>query len=307
MKAFHRSALQITLILGLALCNTAFAAPPNRGIEATSAPTTTTKPSEIGRVAPWTVILNPNLPLTQRQRALSAVEHKALRGDVFELYLLGSLYHMGQHGRRALVRKNLVKASLYLGNAAVRGNVLAMAKMAEIEYATHDYREAMNWAQIYAHYASLLPRGRQPRDGYAAELVKRILDKLGQSAMPSVMRDADSFIALHDAPIRAYAARQQSDDIVLRNRRPVPFLTPEGRLAPRAGFADYLLAFKPDGSLSHAWLLDAVPDPRLGLALQRTADEAHASAVTATSGKSTRYAWLPVIYDDGRYRVALRH
>ncbi|TAL84803.1 MAG: hypothetical protein EPN74_10350 [Rhodanobacter sp.] len=298
--------LQAALALGLSLCGSAYAAPPMNALGSNPVPATA-KLAETGLIAPWAVILNPNLPLIQRQHALAAVEHKALRGDVFELYMLGSLYHMGEYGRSALVRKNLVKASLYLGNAAVRGSVLAMAKMAEIKYATHDYREAMNWAQIYAHYASLLPRGRRPHDGYVAELVKRILDKLGQSAMPSIMRDADSFMALHDATIRTYAAHQRRNDIVLRGRRSVPFLTAEGQLAPRAGFADYLLGFKPDGSLSQVWLLDAVPDPQLGLALQRTVDQTRASAVAATSGESsTRYAWLPVIYDDGRYRVALQ-
>src|SRR5690348_11223002 len=99
----------------------------------------------------WSVILDPQQPLAVRQQRLAALERDAQTADQGELYLLGSLYEMGPHASGAPVARDLDKATLYLGNAALRGSLLAMAKMAEIKLATRNYREAMIWAQVFAH------------------------------------------------------------------------------------------------------------------------------------------------------------
>jgi hypothetical protein len=252
-------------------------------------------------------VLDKNVPLARRRQELSKIEQAAQAGDQHDLYVLGSLYHMGQHAPGSPVRQDLVKASLYLGNAATRGSVLAMAKMAEIKLATRQYREAMNWAQIYGHYALLLPKGDRPHDGYAAELVQRIVDKLGRSAMPDVMRDVNSFIASHDADIRAGTDSNLTGGVLHPAAKSRPYVAPGGRIAPYAGFADYLLAFNADGSLANAWLLDAVPTSDLGLTLRKYAREMRVPPASARDAKTLRYAWMPVLYDDGRYRVAPVH
>jgi hypothetical protein len=254
----------------------------------------------------WAQVLDDSLPLAQRQRVLASIEEQAQASDQHTLYALGSLYHMGQHARTSPVPQDLVKARLYLGNAAMRGSILAMAKMAEIRLTERQYREAMNWAQIYGHYAALLPRGDRPHDGYTAELIRRIAERLGQSAMPDVMRDVDSFVAGHDAEIRAGAGSQLNGQ-TLHPTRSKPYIPPAGRLVPQAGFADYLLAFKVDGSVAHAWLLDATPDPDLGARLRRYAEEMQVPAAVPDAQRPWRYAWLPVIYDDGRYQVRSMH
>ncbi len=264
-------------------------------------------PERIALNASWAQVLDKNVPLDRRQQALSKIEQQAQTGDQHDLYVLGSLYHMGQHAPGSLVRQDLVKASLYLGNAATRGSVLAMAKMAEIKLATRHYREAMNWAQIYGHYALLLPKGNRPHDGYAAELVQRILDRLGNSAMPEVMRDVNSFIASHDADIRAGTDSNLTGEALHPVPNDKPYVAPGGRITPYAGFADYLIAFNDDGSVAHAWLLDAVPDPDLGLTLRKYAREMRVPPVHEGIGKAWRYAWMPVIYDDGRYRAKPMH
>ena len=293
----------LVTILGvfLILCGSASAATPASTQDPAAAS------GRIALNASWAWVLDKNAPLAQRRQELSKIERDAQTGDQHDLYVLGSLYHMGQHAPGSLVRQDLVKASLYLGNAATRGSVLAMAKMAEIKLVTRQYREAMNWAQIYGHYALLLPKGDRPHDGYAAELVQRIIDKLGKSAMPEVMRDVDSFIASHDADIRAGTDSKFTGEVLHPGPKARPYVAPGGRIAPYAGFADYLLAFNADGSVADAWLLDAVPTPDLGLILRKYVREMRVPPAKARNAKRLRYAWMPVLYDDGRYRVTPVH
>jgi hypothetical protein len=63
--------------------------------------------------------------------------------------------------------------------------------------------------------------------------------------------------------------------------------------APSAGFADYLLAFKPDGRLGHAWLIDAVPDPVLGETLRTYAENMTAASVPGGSETGLRMRGCP--------------
>lgn len=272
------------LMMGLGLAGQAMAA---------AAPDDSTKA--------WSVVLDPQQPLALRQKTLAGLEQNAQDDDQAQLYLLGSLYHMGVHASGAPVAQDLDKATLYLGNAALRGSLLAMAKMAEIKLATRKYREAMIWGQVFAHYAMLLPEGERPPEGYIAELVQRILDKLGRSSMAQVMPDVASFIAKHDAGIRAGTRSHLGGKAPRPVPRERPVITPDGRFTMQSGVADYLLVFRPDGSVAHAWLLDAVPEAALGETLRHYVSE---MTLPADSGASLRYAWLPAMFDDHRYRAA---
>jgi hypothetical protein len=276
------------LLVGLGLAGPAASAATDRG----------------DSTAAWSVILDPHQPLAERQQALAKLEQDAQSDGQSELYLLGSLYHMGPHASGAPVPQDLDKATLYLGNAALRGSLLAMAKMAEIKLDTRKYREAMIWAQVFAHYAMLLPEGERPPEGYTAELVQRILDKLGRSSIPQVMPDVAAFIAQHDADIRAGTDSHFDGKAVRPRPKERSVVTPNGRFAPQSGFADYLLAFGPDGSVAHAWLLDSVPDPALGETLRHYVSEMAIPEQPAGTGARLRYAWLPAMFDDHRYQAA---
>jgi hypothetical protein len=300
MRDEHPRSLATAVLLFALLCASASAAAP--------APTESSPaPDLIALNGYWAQVLDGSVPLAQRQQALSKIEQEAQTGDQHDLYVLGSLYHMGQNAPGSLVQQDLVKASLYLGNAATRGSVLAMAKMAEIKLATRQYREAMNWAQIYGHYALLLPKGDRPHDGYAAELVQRIIDKLGKSAMPEVMRDVNSFIASHDADIRVHTDGNLAGEVLHPWPKDKPYTAPNGRIAPYGGFADYLIVFNVDGSVANVWLLDAVPNAELGLTLRKYASDMRVAPARASIGRALRYAWMPVMYDDGRYRANPMH
>ena len=295
-RRFCHAISWLCLIVGVAAVMPALAAVPAVPAAAAAGRAASTKT--------WAVILDPQVPLATRQQALAQLEQSTKSNDQHNLYLLGSLYWMGRHASGAPVQRDLDQAAIYMSNAAIHGSLLGMAKMAEIDLAIHKYSEAMIWAQVYAHYAMQLPRDERPNDGYTAELAQRIIDKLGRVGITQAMPQVINFIALHDADIRAGT----DSDFGGRQPHPVskarPYLTPSYRFEPKSGMADYLLAFHADGSEAHAWLLDAIPDPALGEALQRYAREMTLPPTKAKAGDGLRYAWFPMMFDDHRYRVA---
>ena len=99
----HRLAAVLATLL--ILCSSASAATP---IPAQ-------KPVATDRIAlnaSWARVLDKNVPLVRRQQELSKIEQEAQTGDQHDLYVLGSLYHMGQLASGSLVQQDLVKASL---------------------------------------------------------------------------------------------------------------------------------------------------------------------------------------------------
>jgi hypothetical protein len=302
MNRPHKSSFLLLVAAALGLSGTvvAYQINPKPGINVDGQVS-----SKASRDESWARILDHNVPLAERRSALAAIEADAASDDQHDLYLLGSLYHMGYYSGGVLEKQDLEKARLYLGNAATRGSILAMAKMAEINLAEHRYREAMNWAQIYAHYDSLLPARVRGHDGYPAELIKRVGDRFGLTSVDEVMPDVNSFIAAHDADIKAGADSRHDGESIQPHAKSNSKTTPGGRLSPTSGIADYLLAFKPDGSVASVWVLDAIPSEKLGLAMREVVDEMEVPK--ASEGAGVRYAWVPLLYSNGRFRERPMH
>ncbi|QRN52942.1 sel1 repeat family protein [Dyella caseinilytica] len=258
--------------------------------------------------ASWSQVFDSTVPLADRQRILTNLEADATQSnDPHALYMLGSLYHMGQHAPGSPVQENPQKATLYFGNAAIRGSVLAMAKMAELELAAGQYREAMNWAQIYAHYALMSKRDSQSRNAYAAELVQRVQDHISESQMTAIMKDVNSFVATYDTEIKVGIA----GEAILNHLHPTsvrnhfkPAL--DDRL-PDSGIADFIVAFKPDGSVANVQLLDAVPRIDVVATLREYAEKMTVTPVPDGGDHALRYAWIPTMLNDRRYRIATKH
>ena len=256
--------------------------------------------------AEWAALFDENTPLADRQRVIANLEQSPDLNDPHDLYMLGSLYHMGQHAHGSPVQEDQQKASLYLGNAAIRGSILAMAKMAELKLTAGQYREAMNWAQIYAHYALLSNADYTPRESYAAELVNRIMDQLGQGAMPDVMKDVNSFVAANDTAIRVGMA----GEAMLEHLHPKSpghhyYVAPFGQRLPTSGFADYILSFRPDGTVANIQLIDAVPRTDMGAVLHEMAQGM--TVKPNSQDKTPRYAWVPLLMGNEHYRLWSRH
>lgn len=263
---------------------------------AQSSPITSTKPPN---EAAWATIVDHDVPLEQRRKALAALEGDA--GDLgpADLYVLGSIYHSGRHSGGLLDQVDPIKASLYFGNAATRGSIPAMAKMAELKLASHEYREAMNWAQIYGHYILAEAPQKDASHGYAAELVKRISSHFGNN-IDDVMRDVDAYIAAHDAQIRA-GAREDAMFRAAQVRLDNAYLaTPGQTLPPLSCIADFLVVLRANGTVERALPIDIAPDQSMLEAMGHALAKARTAETTDTS---PRYALMTAVLDNGQYRT----
>jgi hypothetical protein len=256
--------------------------------------------------AQWASLFDQSKPLADRERMLAQVEQSPDLRNPKDLYALGSLYHMGKNAPGSPVDDNPQKASLYLGNAAIRGSVYAMAKMAELKLAAGQYQEAMNWAQIYSHYALLAPEtSHSPRESYAAELVSRIKSHVTDTQMAATMKDVNSFVALNDAQIRAGMQADALNDGDRPNRLMHHRVQLPDSRRPDTGIADYLIAFKPDGSAANVQLVDAVPRPEVGGTLRNWAKSV--TLQPAPEGNALRYAWVPMVIGNKDYHMDDSH
>ncbi|WP_266183389.1 hypothetical protein [Dyella humicola] len=294
----------VALWTAVGVCLACATARPAAATEDTGSPAsmdTSTSPPMSDQA--WAALFDQDIPLDERQRTLASLEHRPRLEDPQDLYMLGSLYHMGQHAHGSPVQADTEKAGLYFANAAVRGSVLAMAKMAELKLAAKDYHEAMNWAQIYAHYALASTERDTAGESYAAELIKRIDDHVERSAMDAIIKDVRSFEMAYDASIRAgMTSAVAHHDLHPTTHRHHVDVTP-GTRGPDSGMADVLVAFRADGTAASVQVLDAVP-----LTTPDDSVVAHARSMTVSpsDGAALRYAWVPIILGDGRYYVHYR-
>jgi hypothetical protein len=270
-------------------------------------------PSDLSERPDPALLLDINTPLNERQNIFSAFEKLANDGDTPSQYIVGSIYRIGQQLPASPVERDMVKAQLYLSNAATHGEILAMAKMAEMELSTGNYLEAMNWAQIFGHYSALLPQKLRPSPGYTAELIERIDEKFDRAKLPDVVKNVNIFIANYDgvinAGIKTAQMRDSGTDIYPVSPSERQYMPGTGNskfanLSPKAGFVEFLIVFKPDGSAQKALVLDSIPDPYLGKALSYIAAAYRVNSVNGAKNDSPRYAWVPVMFDDNRYRLS---
>jgi len=228
-------------------------------------------------------------------------KRRALAGDIYAQYVIGSLYRAGEHLPHGFVKDDPDEAARYLSTAAAHGYLNAMAKMAELELARGHALEAMIWAQLYGHYSGAAKPTKDDRNkagDYLADLLHRIYDRFDNARMGEVDRDLNAFVAEHDADVRAgmkanrrrYASSSAGPTKKLDLKfQPPPTDPLHGR---RDTLADYVVAFGPDGHAEQAWLLDAVPDMRTGIELKSVALRMQVDADASTT--ALRYALLPV-------------
>lgn len=243
--------------------------------------------------SPYIGLLDTRVPLAQRQALFARIQRQADTGDITAQYFVGSLYRVGDKLQASPVPTDLAKARMYLSNAAIHGHLYAMAKMAEIGLDTGNYREAMNWAQIYAHYLRAEQLLYEPaQNHYVAELLGRISKGFDKNQYPAVVYDLNTFLANYDADIRAGISVTRQ----IRMEEHSPFVKSSSRFAtPRAGFADFLIAIKPDGSVENAWLLDGTPDLSVGYHVRDAIMEMKAPA---EPGAGLRYTWRAQAWND---------
>lgn len=250
-------------------------------------------------------LLNPDTPLQERQAMFSDLEARAQGGDPKALYVAGSLYRIGNALPGSPVARDLAKARLYLSNAATHGEILAMAKMAELEVTSMHPMEAVTWAQIYGHYAMLQPEAYRPSEGYLAELVERASRGIGKAQLQDVVDHLNAFITAYDSSVRSGAQKIDtlSPDLVPVEIPHTSITFHSSDYLPQAGFADYLVAFAPDGTVKDILLLDATPDFKLGNMLRNKLKGYRVGSAPSPDSATVRYVFIPVVFDDGKYQL----
>ncbi len=258
----------------------------------------------------YATLLDPDADMLKRQHEFSELESLAKSGNLQALYCAGSLYRAGHILPHALVDRDLTKARLYLSHAAVNGKLEAMRKLAEIELVAKHPVEAMVWAQVFAHYEPLLEK--MPPDladkGPVADLLARTFDAFGSRDIKAVQRDVGAFMQQYDSTISAASKKTlqiqacPDNQMISAGEVQQPAGTNSGAFMDgqaKPGTAEFFLVFKPDGSVTKALPLDAVPDPELLRMLRPIAEQSR----VRPSVVPARYALLPVAYTFGEAQV----
>lgn len=278
--------------------------PPGSALAGGASEASDSAPHHRVSTAEWASLFDPAIPLPERRAALAAIERDAGAGSGDELYLLGTLYHMGRHAPNSPVDADNVRAATYFANAAVRGNVLGMAKMAEVKIETGEFREAMNWAEIYAHYAPLAGRQGPADQAYSGDLAQRIQENVDASSMDAIMKDVKSFVLANDKAIREGMATSGLDqpDLHPESNRRHYAPTPTEQLSV-AGIGDFLVGFDNSGKAASVQLLDAAPHLSDADVMRNFAASMKVEPSPGGKVQAMRYMWIPIVLGGRRYRT----
>lgn len=225
-------------------------------------------------------VLNPNGDPTKRMAALeSLIAVSGKRGNYSGYrYKLGSLYRLGRKHPAGIVDRDIEKAELLLSHAALEGEVMAMAGMAEIKLSQKDPMSAMVWAQAHAHYLRALePKMAEYSGPYIADLLSRIYEKLGRSEAveQEIVQYVSAFVATHGPKIEKNHGWQRPgiEGPMCRHANldwPLKQIADEGReilLEDRSvrkmrspGVVLFELWINPEGRVVHALVVDSLPD-----------------------------------------------
>lgn len=257
-------------------------------------------------------ILDTTVPETTRLKLFSHVIDLSNHGQVRAQDLAGTFYWQGATIAGSPVPRNLDLARTLLGNAAVHGDVSAMAKLAELELSARHLQQAMVWAQMYARYSDprthmrgIHARNRTVGNAYAADLVGRVL-AAGGTTDDAVVKDVNAMVARYDEAIQGGVA----DFMAYRRSGDPRIITPPSGNVPNEyrnlnGVAEYMVQFDPAGAPAKAWLLVAYPSPKLADALRPTLDYVRANPVDAGSGP--RYLRVSIPHNAPSYRALQAH
>lgn len=254
-------------------------------------------------------LLDASASRASRMQAFAKVIALANRNQVRAQDLAGTLYWMGPKIAGSAVPVNLEQARKLLANAAVHGDVLAMAKMAELELGAGRVMPAMVWAQMYARYLhpSMGPRSAK-NNGYAAQLISRIV-KAGGKIGPAVRKSVASLVDRYDQGIRNgidVFRHQENHGHTFMVQKPRPAHRDPSDIVKLGGVAEYMIEFDAAGKLRRVWPLAAFPHPKLEAGLRDYLDNVVANE--APAGTGMRYLRVSIMHQPYRFRrLRLRH
>lgn len=262
---------------------------------------------------------NPGAEPARRLATLATWEEKGPAAQ--EMLRLGALYRLGRAHPAALVDADLQKARDLLEQAALAGQLTAMASAAEIELRHGDAFFGMVWAQLYAHYVQRESPSRF--NTYQADLIRRGFEALppGEETEREIVRYVDGFIARYGGQIdAALAAAKQGAVGPLSTCRPVHAVYPiERRGGSRAlplaggnnairrarmykpGLALFLLHVTPSGEVSHAFVIESLPGPATAEGLLASVQRLRFNPVADDA--PVRITLMPMSFGDGSLRL----
>ncbi|HET9484399.1 MAG TPA: hypothetical protein VFO79_10620 [Xanthomonadales bacterium] len=240
-------------------------------------------------------LLAPSTAADAREALFGRLNDSAERGDGTAAYVLGSLYRRGAGFPGLLLKPNPGRALMWLHAAARLGELNAFAKLAETYAATGEPLEAMAWAQAYLYFIERDPSCTKPcTDVYATVLLARLFEALPADAEARI-RDRTRQLLVRIGPefelARAQKAKAagaaKSDFAGARHR----VAAPTAENAPQAGLVEFVVQIGTDGRVRDAWLLDAVPQADVGLALEKSV-----RALKFEPARTERYAIVPLVF-----------
>ena len=269
----------------------------------------------------WSTLLNPAIPLEEKRSHLSAFKADALAGNTNARYVLGAFYRLGEQHPARLVTKDLEQARAFMSNAAVDGDILAMAAMAELELEARNYRAAMLWAQVYAYFSKQQAKSVKLKINFAyqASLLKRIMDVAQKQKVPlfdqDFIADFSDFFKAHGHKIEASTSGKNAEgkrssvckyysdpDIALEEaglelvkKKKVTVGGEVMAKLPNPGYAFYLLTINPNGDVDDVAIVDSLPDAIYAEALLETAK---GMKFNKSDRNSMRQTFLPMTFDD---------
>lgn len=262
---------------------------------------------------------NPEGDPARRLAALASWEREG--PTAHQKFRLGALYRLGRLHPAGLVDADLQKARDLLANAALDGQLIAMASSAELELAHGDAMSGMVWAQLYAHYMQL----RHPSQfrTYQADLIKRGFQALppgeetDQRIAANVRAVLERFGPRIDAGLEGESHEEATQGPPCR---PVHEVYPaERRLKServplaggantvgrhrlyRPGLALFRLHIAPSGEVSQALVIESLPGPAVGKALLGSVQRLRFNAVADDA--PTRVVLVPMAYSDNSVRI----
>ncbi|HEU0152990.1 MAG TPA: hypothetical protein VFQ84_06570 [Arenimonas sp.] len=255
-------------------------------------------------------VVDPTVPAALVAEDIATLRAVAESGSRPAAYLLGTLYRLGPSHPAKRLPQDPEQADRWLRQAAVAGDLNAMAGLAENALAQGRAREGLVLALARAHYAMNHPDPQHRKVlAYGADLVRRGFEALGEPRTEAleaeVLADVQAFVSeWGDGIVAGILASRETKRVSgcpgdiddarwpLEIRGVSSVLLRSDR-APDAAphFAMFHLVVRPDGRVARALAVDFSPGPEVIRPLKRSAE---GMIFNKLEGAPPRRALLPL-------------
>ena len=251
----------------------------------------------------WKTLFDVDAPKPDRLASFEHLTALADRGSALVQFLVGAMFRSGMEHPTHLVPRDLDRAAIYLSNAAVNGQVDAMASMAELSLQQHKALDAMVWAQLFAHYDAANPATAAHEvgvkaKGYTAKLLLRCADAGRDTIEQATLNERlQSFVAEYDARIKQHREHgtgfphaQTLEFDGAQVIRVSDYLKDSAR-------ADYVIGVDKSGLVKKVITIEAWPEARLADDIQPLLGRLRFKKLQDPAAQNLRWGILPMSFD----------